>query len=140
MHQNVSQDHQSSHRRLGLSLAMIDTFCVSKTRKGDRELKIPQLQAPVRGFVRSMDSLGRVVLPMEWRRSSAVQPGDPLEFVPGANGTLVLQPYRPASACLFCSGLDRIRYFSGRPICSTCSEALSRGEAAASVVGGVQID
>lgn len=87
-----------------------------------------------------MDPLGRVVLPMEWRRGNAVQPGDPLEFIPGANGTLVLQPYRPASACLFCSGLDRIRYFVGRPVCASCSEALSHGEDLAGVVGGVQDD
>jgi transcriptional pleiotropic regulator of transition state genes len=117
---------------------MIDTFCVSKTRKGDRELKMPQFQAPVRGFVRSVDSLGRVVLPIEWRRSCTIEPGDSLEMVPGANGTLVLQLYRPASACLFCSGSDRIRYFSGRPICAECSTALARIEDATGVVGGIQ--
>jgi AbrB family looped-hinge helix DNA binding protein len=51
------------------------------------------------GIVRRVDHLGRVVLPIEWRRILGIDAKDPIEiFVVGEN--IVLQKYSPV--CVFC--------------------------------------
>jgi transcriptional pleiotropic regulator of transition state genes len=79
-----------------------------------------------RAFVRQLDDLGRLVLPIEWRREFGVSAGVPMELVPVADGKLVIQRYVPQGACLFCGSMDAIRYFTGRAVCSGCVDALLR--------------
>lgn len=43
------------------------------------------------GYVRRVDGLGRIVLPVEWRRVHDVVPGQLLEIVPGLDGALRVQ-------------------------------------------------
>lgn len=51
------------------------------------------------GMVRKIDKLGRVVIPMELRRTMGIDEKDPLEiYVDGEK--IVLQKYRPG--CIFC--------------------------------------
>jgi transcriptional pleiotropic regulator of transition state genes len=76
------------------------------------------------GFVRHIDPLGRVVLPVEWRRAFDVGPGAPMEIIPGKDGSLVLQRYVPGGACMFCGTLENIRHFAGRPVCHHCASQL----------------
>jgi AbrB family transcriptional regulator, transcriptional pleiotropic regulator of transition state genes len=50
------------------------------------------------GIVRKVDELGRVVLPMELRRTLGIASGDPIEiFV--SEDQIVLQKYVPNMAC-----------------------------------------
>ena len=52
------------------------------------------------GIVRKVDELGRVVLPMELRKTMDINEKDPLEiFVDGSS--IVLKKYEPA--CIFCT-------------------------------------
>lgn len=56
------------------------------------------------GMVRSMDQLGRIVLPMELRRVLGIEVKDPIEiFV--EEDKIILQKYRPA--CNFCDNGKR---------------------------------
>ena len=51
------------------------------------------------GIVRRVDELGRIVIPMELRRTFGIEIKDPLEiFVDG--DSIVLSKYQ--SACVFC--------------------------------------
>ncbi|HYG59303.1 MAG TPA: AbrB/MazE/SpoVT family DNA-binding domain-containing protein [Symbiobacteriaceae bacterium] len=70
--------------------------------------------------MRQIDQLGRVVLPVEWRRQFMVEPGAPLEIIPGRDGTLMLQRYVPGGACTFCGSFEGVRHFAGRPVCRDC--------------------
>lgn len=47
------------------------------------------------GIVRRIDELGRVVIPMEIRRTMKIREGDPLEIFTDKEGELILRKYSP---------------------------------------------
>ncbi|PHD18276.1 AbrB family transcriptional regulator [Bacillus wiedmannii] len=50
------------------------------------------------GIIRNIDHLGRIVVPMELRRSLSIQSKDPIEiFVDGES--IILQKYNPNNSC-----------------------------------------
>ena len=58
------------------------------------------------GMVRKVDELGRVVLPIEIRRTMDIQEKDPLEiYVEGEN--IILRKYH--EACVFCGSVRHFR-------------------------------
>ncbi len=63
------------------------------------------------GIVRRVDELGRIVLPVELRRTLDISERDPLEiYVDGAS--IVLRKFRPN--CIFCNNAGAYRSFGGR--------------------------
>lgn len=69
------------------------------------------------GIVRKVDELGRVVIPIELRRTLAISEKDALEiFVDGER--IMLKKYEPA--CIFCGNADDTRFFKGKIVCSDC--------------------
>ena len=73
------------------------------------------------GVVRKMDDLGRIVLPIELRKTLDIKEKDSIEiFIDGDR--IVLQKYQPA--CTFCNSVEDIIYFSGKRVCSACIEKL----------------
>ena|GEM_PF-230040 len=79
------------------------------------------------GFVRRLDPLGRLNLPIEWRRTFAVEPGARIEILPNSDGSLLIRRYIPAGTCTFCGGVEEILHFAGRPICHKCTAQLAAG-------------
>lgn len=73
------------------------------------------------GFIRQVDSLGRVVLPVEWRRCHDIRAGVSMELVPARDGALLLQRYTPGGACIFCGDLEQVLHFAGRSVCRRCA-------------------
>ena len=74
------------------------------------------------GIVRKVDELGRIVLPIELRRTLDINEKDPLEiYVDGGN--IILKRYEPA--CIFCNDATDIINFKGRNICPKCIKELS---------------
>jgi transcriptional pleiotropic regulator of transition state genes len=69
------------------------------------------------GVVRKIDELGRIVLPIELRRTLNIGEKDALEiFVDGEQ--IILKKYEPD--CIFCGeGRDVINY-KGKNICKSC--------------------
>ena len=47
------------------------------------------------GIVRSIDELGRVVIPKEIRKTMRLRDGDPLDIFAGAEGVIILKRYSP---------------------------------------------
>jgi transcriptional pleiotropic regulator of transition state genes len=74
------------------------------------------------GIVRKMDGLGRVVLPMELRRTHGINENDPIEiFTEGKN--IILRPYkRGCDVCGEVSGTGGIKDVS---LCPTCIKVLA---------------
>lgn len=69
------------------------------------------------GIVRKVDELGRVVLPIELRRTLNIDQKDSLEiYVDGER--IVLKKYHPA--CVFCGEADEISFFKSKNICKSC--------------------
>ena len=74
------------------------------------------------GIVRKVDELGRVVLPIELRRTLDIAEKDALEiFVEG--DSVILRKYSPA--CVFCGGSNGIINYKGKNVCSDCVKKLA---------------
>ena len=74
------------------------------------------------GVVRKLDELGRVVLPVEIRRTLNISVRDSLEiFV--EEDRIVLKKYHPA--CIFCSNARDVKLFKEKLVCSRCLEQLT---------------
>lgn len=77
------------------------------------------------GIVRKVDELGRIVLPIELRRTLDISERDALEiYVEGS--AIILKKYRPT--CVFCDSVKDVSVFRGKNICPKCLREL-RGEA-----------
>ena len=69
------------------------------------------------GIVRKVDELGRVVIPIELRRTLGIAEKDALEiYVDGER--IILKKYEPA--CIFCGNADKVSYFKGKIVCQEC--------------------
>ena len=69
------------------------------------------------GFVRRLDSLGRVVLPMSLRRSFGIEEKDGIEiFV--ENDHIILQKFKPI--CVFCGSNVEVSDFKNKNVCQEC--------------------
>jgi len=73
------------------------------------------------GIVRKVDELGRIVLPIEMRRTLDIAERDALEiYVDGEN--IILKKYQPA--CIFCENTKDIIQFEGKNVCAGCINKL----------------
>ena len=69
------------------------------------------------GVVRQLDTLGRIVLPIELRRTMDIGVKDMLEiFVEGDE--IILKKYQPS--CIFCGNADNVTYYKGKLVCLDC--------------------
>ncbi|RXZ80862.1 regulator [Paenibacillaceae bacterium] len=72
------------------------------------------------GIVRLVDELGRLVLPIELRRSMGITISDPVEFfVNDAKEQLILRKYR-TQECIFCGDSEQLAYYHERFVCRSC--------------------
>ena len=74
------------------------------------------------GIVRKVDSLGRIVLPIELRRVMGIDIKDPIEIFVD-EGKIILKKYQPA--CMFCENANDIITFKDKKICKSCAEELN---------------
>ena len=73
------------------------------------------------GIVRKVDELGRIVLPIEMRRTLDIAERDALEiYVDGSS--VILKKYRPS--CIFCDSTREITEFQGTTVCPKCLKEL----------------
>lgn len=73
------------------------------------------------GIVRKVDELGRVVIPIELRRTLRISERDSLEiYVDGER--IILKKYEPA--CIFCGNAENVIHFKEKIVCKNCLEEL----------------
>ena len=73
------------------------------------------------GIVRKVDELGRIVLPIEMRRTLDIAEKDALEiYVEGSS--VILKKYKPS--CIFCDATKDITVFKGKNVCPKCLKEL----------------
>lgn len=74
------------------------------------------------GIVRKVDELGRVVIPIELRRTLDIEEKDSLEiYVDGDK--IILRKYEPA--CVFCGNAYEVENFKGKNVCKGCMAAMA---------------
>ena len=75
------------------------------------------------GIVRKVDELGRIVLPIELRRTLGIEEKDALEiYVEGS--TVILRKYQPS--CVFCDDASDVVSFRGKNICRNCLKEMGK--------------
>ena len=73
------------------------------------------------GIVRKVDELGRIVLPIELRRTLDIAEKDSMEiYIEG--DAIILRKYQPE--CIFCDSAKDIVSYRGKNVCSDCIRML----------------
>ena len=77
------------------------------------------------GIVRKVDELGRIVLPIELRRTLDIAEKDAIEiYVDGES--IILKKYEPT--CIFCGDGRNVENYRGKNICANCMKELRSGK------------
>ncbi|MGI6467655.1 MAG: AbrB/MazE/SpoVT family DNA-binding domain-containing protein [Syntrophomonadaceae bacterium] len=69
------------------------------------------------GVVRKVDELGRIVIPIELRRTMGIEEKDALEIYVD-NEKIILKKYEPA--CIFCGNAEEVANYKGKNLCRAC--------------------
>lgn len=69
------------------------------------------------GIVRRVDELGRIVLPIELRRTLNISEKDSLEIYVD-DDSIILKKYEPC--CIFCGESKDVFVFKGKNVCPKC--------------------
>ena len=75
------------------------------------------------GIVRKVDELGRIVLPIELRRTLDIDIKDSIEIYV-ENDSIILKKYEPT--CIFCGNSGELKAFNDKNICHECLEKLKK--------------
>lgn len=73
------------------------------------------------GIVRKVDELGRVVIPIELRRTLGIDEKDALEIYVD-HEKIILKKYEPA--CVFCGNAEDVTVFKGKNVCIRCAKSM----------------
>lgn len=73
------------------------------------------------GIVRKVDELGRIVIPIEMRRTLNIDEKDSLEIY-SEGDSIVLRKYR--ESCVLCGSMTNSISFNGKNICVDCLKKL----------------
>lgn len=77
------------------------------------------------GIVRRVDELGRVVLPIELRRTLEIEERDLLEIML-EDDRIVLRKFQPT--CIFCGAEEDLLEYRGKRICGKCLKEINEQE------------
>ena len=84
---------------------------------------VEELPMKSTGVVRKLDNLGRIVIPIELRKSMGIVIKDTLEiFTEGDQ--IILKKYQPG--CIFCGDARNVKIFQGKMICENCLNDLKK--------------
>lgn len=75
----------------------------------------------MKGFVKKIDEMGRVVIPKDIRNVLGVKNLDSIEFSL-EDGYVTIRKFE--EACTLCSSIEDIRYVKGKPVCLKCIEEM----------------
>lgn len=74
------------------------------------------------GFIREIDSVGRIVIPMQIRKElGLVEIGSRVEMFSDGKQIIVK---KAVNDCIFCKGEAELHEFEGKFICASCLEKL----------------
>lgn len=74
------------------------------------------------GIVRKVDELGRIVIPMELRRTFNIDVKDPLEIYVDED-KIILTKFE--QSCIFCGATDQMLSFKDKYVCRNCKSQIS---------------
>ena len=75
------------------------------------------------GIIRKVDELGRIVLPIEIRRTLDIAERDELEIFMDRD-RIILQKHQ--ASCIFCDSASGLTVYEGKNICQACMRNLRK--------------
>ncbi len=75
------------------------------------------------GIIRKVDELGRIVLPIELRRTMDIAVRDELEIFID-NNRVVLQKCEHSVSCIFCGSTQDLCSYCSKNVCRDCLEEM----------------
>jgi transcriptional pleiotropic regulator of transition state genes len=75
------------------------------------------------GIVRRVDDLGRIVIPMELRRTLGIHVKDPMAIMVDGE-RIILQKHK--DVCAICGSSEEIVQVKERPICADCIRTIKQ--------------
>ena len=75
------------------------------------------------GIVRKVDELGRIVLPIELRRTMDIAEKDAIEIYVDC-ASIILRKYEPT--CIFCGDAKNVINYRGKNICPNCLKEMKK--------------
>ena len=75
------------------------------------------------GIIRKVDELGRIVLPIEIRRTLDIAERDEIEIFMDKD-RIILQKYEPS--CIFCDSSTGLTKYEGKNICQACVRSIRK--------------
>lgn len=75
------------------------------------------------GIIRKVDDLGRIVIPIELRRTLDISERDDVEIFT-ENGQIILQKYEPT--CVFCGSSHGLLNYKGKNVCNSCIRNMNK--------------
>ncbi|MEG1448049.1 MAG: AbrB/MazE/SpoVT family DNA-binding domain-containing protein [Oscillospiraceae bacterium] len=75
------------------------------------------------GIIRKMDDLGRIVIPMEIRRTMNIKTGEPIEIFVDEGG-LILRKYAISCVICGCREKEQLVKINGVAVCKHCINKL----------------
>ncbi|MDQ0495021.1 AbrB/MazE/SpoVT family DNA-binding domain-containing protein [Paenibacillus brasilensis] len=73
------------------------------------------------GMTRPLDTLGRIVIPIEIRNTMGIEIGEPLEFFMDVEqGFMGLGKYSNGTSCKLCNSTQDLSYFKSSLLCKHC--------------------
>ena len=76
-----------------------------------------------KGDIRAIDDLGRVVIPMTFRKMLGINPGDMLDMSLNENGEIIIT--KTCVSCVFCASSENLQKFESKHVCAECIKKLS---------------
>lgn len=74
------------------------------------------------GIVRRIDELGRVVIPIELRRTLDISRSDPIEFYT-EDDEIILKKFQ--NRCVICGNAENVTEFKRKMLCDECRKGIS---------------
>ncbi|ADL12451.1 AbrB/MazE/SpoVT family DNA-binding domain-containing protein [Acetohalobium arabaticum] len=74
------------------------------------------------GIVRKVDDLGRIVIPIEIRRTLSLEAKDSVEIYVD-NDSIIFKKYEPA--CIFCGEASNTTAYKNKVVCEKCLEEMA---------------
>lgn len=75
------------------------------------------------GIIRTVDELGRIVLPKPMRMMLEIDVRDEVEVITEGD-RIVIQKHQPC--CVFCGSDEDVLIYSGKRICKACIEGIKQ--------------
>ncbi len=75
------------------------------------------------GMTRPIDQLGRIVLPVEIRKSLDIKPEDRLDIEIDDNKIILKKIHEE---CAFCGADENLITYNGKSVCRSCAESIGR--------------